>query len=65
MADSISGINSSSLLAAVLQQASNKQELAVAVVKKGQEVEAAQGEAALKLIDSAATAAAGKIDTYA
>ncbi len=64
MADSISGINSSTLLAAVLQQASNRQELAVAVVKKSQEVQAAQGEAALKLIDSAA-AVAGKVDTYA
>ncbi|ANE54562.1 hypothetical protein [Methylomonas sp. DH-1] len=64
MADSVSGVNSSGMLAAVLQQAANKQELAVAVVKKGQEVQAVQGEAALKLIDSAA-AVPGRIDTYA
>ncbi|MCQ8182526.1 hypothetical protein NP603_15500 [Methylomonas sp. SURF-1] len=65
MVDSVTGVNKSGLLAAVLQEASAKQNLAVAVVKKGQEVQAAQGEAALKLIDSVAVQTSGRIDTYA
>ncbi|MDI1277104.1 hypothetical protein [Methylobacter sp.] len=42
------------------------QDVAVAVVKKGQDIERAQGESALKLIDSATgVASPGRIDVHA
>lgn len=59
---------STSLLASVAsstQSAATDQNVAIAVMMKAQDVEKAQGEAALKLIDSASTSGSGRIDVYA
>lgn len=57
-----SSSNSLALLTSYMQSSATSQDVAVAVLKKSQDVEQAQGEAALKLIDSAS--ASGKIDVY-
>lgn len=57
-----SSSNSLALLTSYMQSSATSQDVAVAVLKKAQDVEQAQGEAALKLIDSAS--ASGKIDVY-
>ena len=66
MLSSIAGGNVPGLLAARMSNAAVQQNIDVAVIKKGQDIEKMQGEAALKLIDSAANVAgSGKIDVYA
>jgi len=54
MVSSVESSGSSALLAALMKETLAQQNLDVAVVKKAQEVEKMQGEAALKLIDAAA-----------
>lgn len=54
MVGSISGGNAPGLATALMKEATAKQNLEVTVIKKGQDIEKMQGEAALKLIDSAA-----------
>lgn len=66
MVGSISGGNAPGLMAALLKETVARQNLDVAVIKKGQGVEKMQGEAALKLIDAAANLSEpGKIDVHA
>ena len=66
MVSSVGGTCASGLTTALLKEAAANQELGIAVVKKGQDVEKAQGEAALKLISSASSvASSGRIDLYA
>ncbi len=66
MIGSVGGSNAPGLATALMQAATTKQDVQVAIVKKSQDIERAQGEAALKLIDSASNSAgAGKIDVYA
>ena len=63
MIDSTSAAGAPSLMAALMNQAVSAQNLEIAVVKKSQEIEKAQGEAALKLIDSAQPT--NSLDVYA
>ncbi len=63
MVGSVSGGNASGLIAALLKEASARQVLDVSLVKKAQDQEKIQGEAALKLIETAANiSASGKVD---
>jgi hypothetical protein len=65
MVSSVGGSGSSGLTIALLKEATANQDLGIAVIKKGQDVEKAQGEAALKLIRSASgVASSGRIDLY-
>ncbi len=65
MVSSVGGSSAPGLGAAQLKEAAANQELGIAVIKKGQDVEKAQGEAALKLIDSSSSvASSGRIDLY-
>lgn len=64
MVGSVSSNNASGLLTALMKQASIKQNLEVSVVKKAQDVEKMQGEAALKLIEAANVAEPGRIDIH-
>lgn len=59
------GSGAPGLATALMKEATAKQDVEVAVIKKSQDIEKAQGEAALKLIDSASGASVGKIDLYA
>lgn len=63
MINSTSAVGTPSLMTAMINQASFNQNLEMAVVKKSQELERTQGEAALKLIESAG--AVNSIDVYA
>jgi hypothetical protein len=66
MVSSVGGSGASGLTTALLKEAAANQELGIAVIKKGQDVEKTQGEAALKLIDSSSSvASSGRIDLYA
>jgi hypothetical protein len=66
MVSSVGGPSVPVLTTALLKEASANQELGIAVIKKGQNIERAQGEAALKLIDSSSSvASSGRIDLYA
>ncbi|MGZ5049757.1 MAG: YjfB family protein [Methylobacter sp.] len=58
-----SSADSLAIMASYMQASATSQDVSIAVLKKAQDVEQAQGEAALKLIDSAS--ASGKIDVYA
>jgi len=63
---SISGGNAPGLMAALLKEVSAKQSLEVTLAAKARDVEKMQGEAALKLIETAGNAAgSGKIDVHA
>lgn len=63
MIGSVSNGNAATgLLSAVMKEKSNRQDLEVAVLKKGQEIQKMQGDAALKLIDSAGGASSAKVD---
>ena len=58
--------NASGFIAAFMNEAATKQTVGNLLVKKSLEVEKAQGEAALHLIDSASTvASSGRIDVHA
>jgi len=50
------------LATSMMNKKTAEEELAVTVIKKGQDIEKAQGEAAVKMIEAAAP---GRIDTYA
>lgn len=66
MVSPVGGSTAPALTTALLKEAAANQELGIAVVKKGQNIEKAQGEAALKLIDSSSSvASSGRIDLYA
>jgi len=66
MVGSVSSTGTSAFTTSFTQSAATGQDVAVAVVKKIQDIEQAQGEAALKLIDSASSpTSSGKIDVYA
>jgi len=66
MIGSVGGSNAPGLATALMKEKTAMQDVAVAVVKKGQDIERAQGESALKLIDSATGAAGpGRIDVHA
>lgn len=62
MISSVGSNGSPGLATALMNKKTTEEELAVTVMKKGQDIEKAQGEAAVKMIESAAT---GRIDTYA
>ncbi|QPK63140.1 hypothetical protein IVG45_20420 [Methylomonas sp. LL1] len=66
MVDSVSSGNAAGLITALMSEVAAKQNLQVGLVKKAQDVEKMQGEAALKLIEAAGNVAdAGKIDVRA
>lgn len=65
MINSTSTATASGLMTALMNDASSKQSLEIALLKKSQDVERAQGEAALKLIDSAQVLKSGGVDVYA
>lgn len=66
MVSSVGGLGAPVLVTAQLKEAAANQELEIAVIKKGQNIEKAQGEAALKLIDaSSSVGGSGRIDLYA
>ena len=65
MVSSVGGSGALGLTTALMKEAAANQELGIAVIKKGQDVEKAQGDAALKLISSASgVAGSGRIDLY-
>ncbi len=59
MVDSIGSGNAPGLATALMQAKTDRENMEVAIVKKGQDVEKQQGEAAVKLIEAASP---GKID---
>lgn len=65
MIGSISGGNAPGLMTSLMKEATARQNLEVAVIKKGQDIEKMQGEAALKLINAAANVSEpDKIDVH-
>ena len=62
MVDSVGSVDDPGLATALMKQKTAEEQLAVTVVKKAQDIEAAQGEAAVKLIQDVAP---GKVDLYA
>ncbi len=62
MVGSVGSVEGPGLATALMKQKTAEENLAVTMVKKAQDVEAAQGEAAVKLIQDAAP---GKVDVYA
>lgn len=65
MVGSIAGANSSGLIAPMMTKAAAQQNLEVAMLKKTQDMQKLQGEAALKLIETAASVSeAGRVDVY-
>jgi len=62
MISSVGSQDAPGLATALMNKKTAEEELAVTVIKKGQDIEKAQGEAAVKMIESAAP---GRIDTYA
>lgn len=61
MINSVGGSNTSLLIAAAMKEATAAQDVEIAVLKKSQDVEKANGESALKLI---ASATGGGIDIH-
>ncbi len=65
MVGSVETGNATAVLTALMNEVTTKQNLQVSVIKKAQEVDQAQGEAALKLIEAAGNGEqAGHIDVY-
>jgi hypothetical protein len=66
MINSVGNSNASLLIAAAMKEVSTAQEIEIAVLKKGQDVDKANGESALKLIASATgvTNEGGGIDIH-
>jgi len=65
MVSSVGGVAGSGLIAAVLKEATATQDVGIAVLKKSQDIEKANGESALKLIASATAATgSGGIDVH-
>jgi len=66
MVDSVSGSSASGLMTSLMKEATAKQNLEVTMVKKAQDVQQMQGEAAIKLIENAGNvASSGGIDVHA
>ncbi|MFI3184868.1 MAG: hypothetical protein QX198_02685 [Methylococcaceae bacterium] len=66
MIGSVGGSGALGLATAFMKQVTATQDIEVAVIKKGQDIEKAQGDSALKLIDSASSVTGtGRIDLYA
>ncbi|MFI3122328.1 MAG: hypothetical protein QX194_00125 [Methylococcales bacterium] len=66
MIGSVGNSNALGLITAFMNEATTQQNVEDSLVKKSLEVEKAQGEAALQLIDSASTvASSGRIDVHA
>lgn len=66
MIGSIGSSSAPALIAAFMKEAAIEQNVEVSLVKKSLDVERAQGEAALQLIDSAlASASSGRLDVHA
>lgn len=66
MISSVGGSNAPGLATALMREKTATQDVEVALIKKGQDIEKAQGESALKLIDSASNVAGpGHIDVRA
>ncbi len=63
MIGSVGSSNALGLITAFMNEATTQQKVEDSLVKKSLEVEKAQGEAALQLIDSASTV--GRIDVHA
>jgi hypothetical protein len=59
MVDSIGNGHAPGLATALMQAKTDRENLEVAVIKKGQDIERQQGEAAVKMIEAASP---GKID---
>ena len=66
MIGSVGGAGTSGLVAALMKEKTAAQDVEVSLIKKGQDIEKAKGESALKLIDSASgVTGAGHIDVHA
>lgn len=66
MVGSVSGGNAPGLMTALMKEVAARQNLEVSLVKKAQDVEKMQGEAAIKLIETAGSVVeAGNLDIYA
>lgn len=66
MIGSVGSSSALGLVTAFMKEAAIKQNVEISLVKKSLDVERAQGEAALKLIDSASSSvSSGRIDMYA
>ena len=65
MVGSVETGNASVVLTALMNEVTTRQNLQVSVIKKAQEVDQAQGEAALKLIEAAGNEQQdGHVDVY-
>ncbi len=65
MVGSVGGSGGATLLAAVMKEAAAVQDVEIALIKKSQDIEKANGESALKLIASASAASGAEgIDIY-
>ena len=62
MISSVGSQDAPGLATSLMNKKTAEEELAVTIIKKGQDIEKAQGKAAVKMIESAAP---GRIDTYA
>lgn len=66
MIGSVGGAGAAGLATALMKEKTAVQDVEVALIKKGQDVEKAKGESALKLIDSASgVTEPGHIDVHA
>jgi len=66
MINSVGGAGAAGLATALMKEKTAVQDVEVSLVKKGQDIEKAKGESALKLIDSASgVTGAGHIDVHA
>jgi len=64
MVNSISDVNMSGLMAAYSKERMAQQQLQISVVKKALDAQKIQGEAALKLIESASNVSTQGVDIY-
>lgn len=66
MISTVSGAGSSGLTTVLMREKAAVQDIEVSLVKKGQDIERAKGESALKLIDSASgVTGPGHVDVHA
>jgi N-acyl-D-aspartate/D-glutamate deacylase len=66
MVGSVGGAGAAGLATALMKEKTAVQDVEVSLVKKGQDIEKAKGESALKLIDSAAgVMGPGHVDVHA
>ena len=63
MVDSVSG-DAPGLATALMNKKTEEENTAVALVKKAQDIEKAEGESALQLIESATPIQAGQLDVF-